>query len=272
LGGGGRNNSSGLYRRLRKFTTRFFEKILCVKRKGEGKVLRVLGFEFLLTKNKKLNYCPFCDKYLVFTDFGANKRKNVRCPQCLSLERHRFLYRVYLKYFLNSQHKIKILHTAPEKCICNAILKNKSIEYIPIDLDPPRYKFVKCKKEDVTNLSFADNTFDIILSNHIMEHLEDDNKFLQECLRVLKPQGKLFLTFPIFPIQKTFEDKNIKTREEREKAYGQGDHLRLYGADVVERLKRDYGAKVILGKDIVSNRDIKMMKFNPKAGVFIIEK
>ena len=237
---------------------------------------------FLITVKKFFNafkrffygkYCPFCHKKVLFESLSSNKRKNVRCPICNSLERHRFLYNIYKKDFLNSTKKLSILHTAPERCIARAIIKNKNIEYYPIDICPEIYKWINCKKEDVTCLTYKDNSFDCIISNHVMEHIVDDNLFLKECLRVLKPNGILYLTFPISTsLEKTVEDKNIKTDEERLKYYGQADHVRRYGRDIIDKLKFQYNAKCIKPTEILSNKEIKEMGIIQEELLFTIKK
>jgi ubiquinone/menaquinone biosynthesis C-methylase UbiE len=154
-------------------------------------------------------------------------------------------------------------------------LANKNIEYFPIDISPEKYKFIKCLKEDAANMSFYDNTFDIIISNHIMEHVEDDNLFLKEMLRVLKPKGKFFLTFPIrWGLEKTFEDKSIVSPQERLKVFGQSDHVRRYGRDIVERLKTEYKAQAISVSELFNKEQIKLYRNRSGVGayVFIITK
>ena len=129
-------------------------------------------------------------------------------------------------------------------------MSNSNIEYIPIDIEPSRYDYVNCLKEDVTELSFKDNSFDYIISNHVMEHIKDEQKFLSELLRVLKPSGKICLMFPIcIGLDKTFEDDNIVSPGDRLKYYGQADHVRKYGMDVIDRLKKDYNAEVVYSGD-----------------------
>lgn len=131
------------------------------------------------------------------------------------------LFFIYKKYFLNTRKPIRVLHTAPEKCICDLIGRYPLVDYVPMDLSPERYRFCRCRKEDVTNLSFADNTFDVVLSNQVMEHIMDESKFLTELLRVLKPGGLFLLNFPVYMgLEKTFQDNSITSPEERENTMG----------------------------------------------------
>ena len=166
-----------------------------------------------------------------------------------------------------------LLHTAPEKCIYDLIKKNPKIDYTPIDLFPEGYKFCQCLKEDVTNLSFKDNTFDFVISNQVMEHILDENKFLSELLRVLKPDGYLLLNFPVFmDLEKTFQDDSITSPEDREKYYGQSDHVRKYGRDIFDKLKKKYNAKVIFVSSLMNPKQIKKYSLLKNGFIAIIQK
>ena len=247
------------------------QQIFSIKNENIHKVITILGFRIKFKNYKKMNYCPTCKTWSDYAD--TKKYTKILCVNCKSLPRHRFLYFIYKKYFLNTQKPIKILHTAPERCIYYLIKKNSNIDYTPIDLYPEGYKFCNCIKEDVTNLSFSDNTFDFVLSNQVMEHILDEKRFLRELLRVIKPDGYLLLNFPVFiDLEKTFQDDSITSPEDREKYYGQYDHVRKYGRDIFLRLQKDYGAKIIFAKDLLSQKDITKMKLNPNDFCAVIPK
>ncbi len=180
--------------------------------------------------------CNVCSKkFSRFLDYGHGNhfRKNVLCPYCLSLERHRLIL-LYLKkntHFFTSKHKM--LHIAPEQCFYDEFKKLSNIEYITGDLYSPlaEYKF------DLHKIPFEDNTFDIIFCNHVLEHVRDDNTCMKELYRVLKPNGFAILQVPIdYSRSKTYEDSSIITPEQREKEYWQKDHVRLYGKDYPNKL------------------------------------
>ena len=253
---------------------KFLQNVFSVKRKDHHKIITILGLKIKLfqPKTHDVHYCPICNQYGQFLSCGIIPRPAAQCPHCWSLERHRFLYFIYKKYFLNTKKQIKLLHTAPEKCIYDLIKKNPKIDYTPIDLFPEGYKFCQCLKEDVTNLSFDDNTFDVIISNHIMEHILDENKFLSELLRVLKSGGYLLLNFPVFmDLEKTFQDDSITLPEDREKYYGQSDHVRKYGRDIFDKLKKKYNAKVIYAKDYLNKREINKYRINKSEFCILIK-
>lgn len=192
------------------------------------------------------DYCPICKHRSFFRPFGNPKRLKALCPFCGALERHRFLFGIYKKYFLNSDKPLSIMHTAPEKCFSDIIQEYSNIDYFPIDISPELYPYTHVYKADVTCLPFEDESFDVILSNHVLEHIENEKKCLQEFNRVLKSNGKIFLTVPVaWENESTYEDSSIKTPEGRKKAFRQEDHVRLYGQDVVKRLEEYFNVTQI---------------------------
>ena len=223
------------------------------------------------------NYCPYCDYRSVFKAMGKSQRKHVRCPICNSLERHRFLYFVYQIIIPKSDKKLKVLHTAPERSIYNYFRQRNDIEYECIDLNPQQYTYTKnCKEMNILDMQYGDNVFDYIISNHVLEHIEDEAGFFTELLRVLKPNGKIILSAPYFTdLDKTFEDKSIVTEQERQKFYGQGDHVRKYGRDIFSRLSV-YGKVTQIDRDCIPKylADEMVLKYphNVSDAVIIMEK
>ncbi len=183
------------------------------------------------------NHCPICDYKGVFNNF--RDRKEVRCPECGSLERHRAFYFTYKNEFLNTKKTLTLLHFAPEKCFVDLIYKNENINYIPVDIDCQRYKYVQnIKKMDATSIDIADNTIDVLIANHLLEHIPDDIKAIKEFHRVLKNNGKAYISIPLNKdLDETFEDDTIVTEEERLLFFGQKDHVRSYGKDFPKRLE-----------------------------------
>ena len=174
-------------------------------------------------------------KFRSFLPYGYEKpRENVLSPSTLSLERHRLLW-LYLKnettFF---KAPAKVLHFAPEQAFYKRFKKLPNISYTTTDLNSP----LADVKADICNLPFNDNSFDVILCNHVLEHIPDDVKAMQELYRVLKPNG-----WGIFQIpqdinrEKTFEDNSITDKKERAKIFGQYDHVRIYGMDYCEKLR-----------------------------------
>lgn len=127
-----------------------------------------------------------------------------------------------------------MLHVAPEICFMERFEALDNLEYITADIESPLAKV----KMDIHEIPFEDNSIDIIFCNHVLEHVDDDMKALSEMKRVLKPGGWAILQVPFFyPLPKTtYEDKSIVDPKEREKAFGQDDHVRMYGEDYGARL------------------------------------
>jgi predicted SAM-dependent methyltransferase len=156
------------------------------------------------------------------------------CPVCSSSDRIRLLY-LFLKTKTNLFiQPIKLLHLAPEKPLMDIFIKQKNIDYLTADLNPENVM----EKMDITYIQYPKNTFDVILCNHVLEHIPDDRKAMSELLRVLKPGGWAILQVPISKVlEKTYEDFTITSSQEREKHFGQKDHVRIYGKDYTQRLK-----------------------------------
>lgn len=169
-----------------------------------------------------------------FLDYGYGEpRKNVLSPSTLSLERHRLLW-LYLQSetdFFSS--KKSVLHMAPEQCFLDRF-KQLNHHYTTADLYSP----IADVKADITKLPFENDSFDVIFCNHVLEHIKDDTKAMQELYRVMKPDG-----FGIFQIPQdvsratTFEDDSITDPKERAKIFGQYDHVRVYGLDYFNKLR-----------------------------------
>lgn len=167
-------------------------------------------------------------------------RENVLSPSTLSLERHRLLW-LFLKSKTNFfTAPLQVLHFAPEQAFYKRFKKLKNIKYTTTDLNSP----LADVKADICNLPFKDNTFDVIFCNHVLEHIPDDKKAMNELYRILKPGG-----WGIFQVPQdlnreiTFEDDSITDKVERAKIFGQYDHVRVYGRDYFDIL-RTIGFKV----------------------------
>ncbi|PKD18081.1 SAM-dependent methyltransferase [Salegentibacter salinarum] len=176
-----------------------------------------------------------------FLPYGyINQRENVLSPSTLSLERHRLLW-LYLKNETEFFSKnLKVLHFAPEQAFYKRFKKLKNLAYTTTDLNSP----LADVKADICDLPFEANKFDFILCNHVLEHIPDDTKAIQELYRILKPGGTAILQIPQdLNREQTFEDDSITDRKERERIFGQYDHVRIYGRDYFEKL-RSVGFKV----------------------------
>ena len=207
--------------------------------------------------------------FRMFLPYGyGTQRNNVLSPSTLSLERHRLLW-LYLQNetdFFQSElvsnspvtknnriklrdaetsrsfgTTLKVLHFAPEQEFYKRFKKQINIDYTTTDLLSP----LADVKADICNLPFEDNTYDIIFCNHVLEHIPDDTKAMQELYRVLKPGGMGIFQIPQdLSRATTFSDDTIVDQKERSKIFGQYDHVRIYGRDYFDKL-RSIGFKVI---------------------------
>ena len=172
-----------------------------------------------------------------FLPYGYEKqRPNVLSPSTLSLERHRLLW-LYLKNdtdFFTSTEKKKVLHFAPEQAFYKRFRNQTNIDYTTTDLLSP----LADVKADICNLPFEDNSYDIIFCNHVLEHIPDDTKAMQELYRVLRPGGLGIFQIPQdLNRDTTFEDDSITSKKERAEIFGQYDHVRVYGRDYFDKLR-----------------------------------
>lgn len=181
--------------------------------------------------------CPVCEhRFRKFLPYGYTKqtgRDNALCPRCLSLERHRLMY-LYLKEktdFFNRD--LKVLHIAPEQCFYKRFRALENLDYTTGDLESP----IADVHFDVQAIPFPADTYDVVICNHVLEHVDDDTQAMAEIYRILKPGGFAILQVPQdTDAEKTYEDPTITEPSEREKHFLQKDHVRLYGLDYAERL------------------------------------
>lgn len=194
---------------------------------------------FLKGKNVE---CPVCGGHFKkFLPYGyVDKRENALCPKCLSLERHRLLW-LFLQEKELLTKELKVLHIAPEQPFIKRFRKNKNWNYTTGDLLSP----LADVKFDVQNIPFEDESFDLVICNHVLEHVDEDSKAMSEFHRILKKGGNAVLQVPMnINSETTDEDPSITDPKEREKRFGQYDHVRMYGMDYFERLRK-VGFKIV---------------------------
>ncbi len=197
--------------------------------------------------------CPFCGyKSSRLGTFGfdlpvilekeivGSGLRRCRCYQCNSIDRERLIF-AYLEYesrFLKENLEVTVLHVSPEKHLSTYLSKQNLKEYIKGDLFVGRYSYpADVVNMDITEIPYPDNYFDLIICNHVLEHIPNDMKAIRELHRVLKPKGKAVLQVPIsLVLQETYENDQIVNPKDREIEFGQYDHLRIYGQDYSDRL------------------------------------
>lgn len=167
----------------------------------------------------------------------AGYGKNILCPACLSTARERLVIAILENHGTISGKKI--LHFSPEKNIYTYLKKTNDIT--TADLEPLFYTRIDgdIKKEDATRLSFPDNHFNMVIANHILEHIPDDRQAMTELFRILKPGGQAILQVPYSTtIPTTLEEPGIHDPQRQSALFGQKDHVRIYRLqDYLQRLE-----------------------------------
>jgi predicted SAM-dependent methyltransferase len=182
--------------------------------------------------------CPCCGRTArkfapTVLPVGPN-RPNARCPNCGARKRQRYM-RLYLERKTNLLvDRLRVLHFAPERIFEEWLRALPNLDYVSTDLKRERADV----KADITDLPFGDDSFDVILCSHVLEHVVDDRQAMRELYRVLRPGGWALVLVPIdFSRSETFEDSTIVAPRDRERLFGQDDHVRVYGRDFAGRLE-----------------------------------
>jgi SAM-dependent methyltransferase len=184
-------------------------------------------------------YCPCCGSHFrrfipYNTGTPNDPRRNGWCPRCASLDRHRLLW-LYLPNCTNIfRDRLRVLHFAPEPYFQKKLRASPNLDYTSADLNSSSAMV----KLDITDIPYAENTFDVVLCSHVLEHIPDGHKAMSELYRILKPGGWALLLVPLDAERaETFEDPDVVDPKERTRLFGQFDHVRVYGRDFKDRLE-----------------------------------
>jgi SAM-dependent methyltransferase len=178
-------------------------------------------------------HCPCCGgRYSRFLEVGLPARR-AACPGCDSRERQRLLH-LYLRNETNLfSDPLRVLHIAPEDCLQRPIVGLPNLDYVSADISS-RAALIRM---DVTDIRLPDDSFDVILCSHVLEHVGDDARAMRELRRILRPGGWAILQVPVDASrERTFEDSAVTDPAGRERLFGQWDHVRVYGRDYAQRL------------------------------------
>ena len=190
--------------------------------------------------------CPCCDSSL--RKYPKNHRNQDTCPRCYSLPRTRLLWFCIKKHTQWLNTPATLLHFSPRSALRYRLQKYSHLNYITTNIVGVDDDVLT----DITRLPFPDNTFDGIINSHVMEHILDDYGAFAELYRVLKPGRKMIVMMPIdWNRSQTYEDDSIVTAEARTVAFGQHDHVRIYGTDYVGRPQSAGFTVDVLTKDDV---------------------
>jgi SAM-dependent methyltransferase len=194
---------------------------------------------------------------------GGMRRDNDRCPICHACDRTRLMMH-YLETVVGVGTKpVSILHVAPDFGLYLWLKRQQGVTYTGSDIDAARYRHISnIVTADLTKAPFADQSFDVVVCSHVMEHIPDDRKAMAEVLRILKPGGHALLLTPLaIDGLGTQEDITLNNPAEQERRFGQWDHLRIYGKD-------DYLARLNAAGFDASYFD--PIKTNPEIGAHLM--
>lgn len=208
-----------------------------IKQRSALQVLELfLALRALLFIGKRYA-CPCCGwslRAFTYGNFSLRERHLGYCPRCNSKARHR---RDWL--FLESKTNLfsepmSLLHVSPKYSLSRRFVKMPHLDYVAIDItDRPNIS----TKADLAAIPVISEAFDAIICIHVLEHVLEDRQAIHEMYRVLKPGGWALISVPIRLDQKTFEDPTLTSPEERERAFGEAQHVRFYGYDLADRLE-----------------------------------
>ena len=193
--------------------------------------------------------CNLCEsKIRKFRVYGPSVNKNYVCPVCSSFGRHRFLWFILLRENLLPKRDQKVLHFAPEWCLERKLRSLVvSGNYIAGDLDP----YNAANIIDITNIKLNNDYCDLIICSHVLEHILDDQKALSELHRVLVTGGHLLIQVPIGKVASAYENSLVVHEKDRQKYFGQSDHVRIYGPDILQRIETaKFRVRVIDARDV----------------------
>lgn len=236
---------SQMYQTLKKVALTFVPKKILF----ENEVFFRSIFAFHLRgKNHECTVCGHEVKRFIKIPDG-----DLLCPFCGSRSRTRRLYS-----YINENDLAygKVLHFSPSRSVYRLLKKNPSITYFSTDFED---EFLADYQYDITKIPLEDNFFDLIICYHILEHIEDDKKAMEELHRVLKPNGKCVIQTP-FKVGEIYEDFSKKTPEERIVAFGQEDHVRIYSVEGLMRRLKENGFQNVEIKTFPANERFGFMK------------
>jgi len=252
------------------------EGIRVIVRAAGGLVARLgTRYQCPLCHVRLKRFLPFGQRLSILRDLevvGGGYRENAQCPACGCIDRERLLFLYLLHQTDLLDRPARLLHVAPEARVSEFLHAQSNLDYVTADLSGERVMVAM----DITKIQFAHDSFDAIICNHVLEHIVDDSKAMAELFRVLRPGGWAIVQVPIsFRLRQSIEDSSITSAAGREAAFGQADHVRIYGQDYFARLMRaGFDVETICW---ISRRDVfggrrNRFGLNPDERVFVARK
>ena len=196
-------------------------------------------------------YCPICQRggpYFVTYGVADNM-----CPACSTQGRARLFWLYYEELLKNQDGTFRFLHFAPEWGLKVRLERMFGERYVTVDIRPDRAKVAA----DIMALPFQENEFDFILCSHVLEHISDDQKAMSELFRVLKLGGEAVIMVPLCG-ETTIEDPAVTDPQERHRLFGQSDHVRYYGRDIIVRLQSiGFSVAVVNPEDVIPSKQLR---------------
>lgn len=182
--------------------------------------------------------CPLCGtRRRRFLPYGyVTSREDALCPHCLALERHRMIWLWIERNTDLMASRPRLLHIAPEVSLMRHFKRvyRGTEGYITADLESP----LADMHFDVQHIPLESRSVDVVIANHLFEHVKDDRLAMRELYRIMRPGGWGIMVVPEDRGRATtFEDDTITVPAERTRIFGQYDHLRVYGRDYDDRLR-----------------------------------
>jgi SAM-dependent methyltransferase len=195
------------------------------------KALRKLIYQFNRGTDHECNICSAHIKRFIKLN-----NEELLCPKCGSTQRNRRFWQVIQSELKDN---VSILDFSPSKCLHDKFKSLKSVHYVSTDF---ANEFIADKKYDITNINTPSESFDIVICYHILEHIENDSKAISELGRIIKKDGKCYIQTP-FKEGEIYEDHSVTNPLDREKLFGQSDHLRIYSVDGLRKRIENLGFK-----------------------------
>jgi SAM-dependent methyltransferase len=199
--------------------------------------------------------------------------ENFSCPVCQSFDRERHLL-IFVQFFPKLAEAISggnVLHFAPERYFSQWIKNLKPANYVKADL---QFRAPDWVEMSIENIKYSDDYFDLVVANHVLEHVLDDNQAIREVTRALKPGGHAILQTPYSALlPSSIMEIDPSSEVTRQVLFGERDHFRLYGQDVFSRISR-YGLRLVGGthEQLGIAVDCTKLGINPKEPFFLFEK